>query len=1040
MKKFFLLMALVLTAGVVQAQNFFDRTRLQTAVKLYSSNEYLIGDQNHGNSNGNWIPSTKTLWWDWAPDIHQIGGGHQQTYFNGDSYKVKLISKDQLTNDLNGVPLLSKYENFVIRTSNLKKYHNNGAGYGLNTDEEHQDEPAESYSISFRNASGNEVTRLNFWKDDVHIAPLRSLCKLVNGSYVPLSESEINSIASVNLESDSPDGQVTLEEAYFISAYQPYNGEFDYRDKDNKDIGNAYIDPSFLIQSNNFHITVNSDHTATLTMSEGGGDLFFSLPYSGIDMSNITYVTIDRSGVDALDRFVFENKKVDLHNKLTQEQADQNYSIARQVFLSRYNANFNNETANGYAITQPSKRAYEVINNIYWKKKGGATGTMFIQDICFTKNYVQSRTTRQQLDKSLYNNSDCAMVYNTEQNGSAQIFGNWDASNNGYYADLSSYKKMKISGTPNVSITVRYRTIKNGTGWTEIYAKTDNRGEVNIDLIDLRNKDDNAEGFYLNDIFFSYNQTGPYKVNNIELFDGVGKKVPIFGTEDKDNPNIDDNMYHLWNNDDNYQWQYGTIVRWRDPNFVNNIGTTQNGTDAGVIWGTSTVYPEAYADLTGYKAIRVEGDNGGHVRLVFNMKNNHGGTAVYKELVKDIVDGVAEFDISNYEYFHLNAIKATGGNTTTKVTAIKLIENEEADYVLYGNGLLGDNANSAINDVTAKVIDTRARCNNSQERPIYDEMWLLMPQTGNQNALYIERTEQFANSTNMIVPSDLDYNTGTSEYFTSTNIELQDNYSFYAPKEIRAKNAKFTRTFNNANVVNSIILPFAVNPGVDEKYGFYETNVTLKSTMNEGKVGILGKQDVNEGDWLLQFTKTTENTKPNTPYLYAVKEVSPESGTVFTGVPENNIVTIPETPDVEVAAHKNMTNNLPNADNPTYDFYLRGVYEGTYMEHILFYSAGGTLYRTPFMTVTPFRTIIKSPIPVVANDAEWNASQSTYFESNTVKVVLAFDPNDESMDINSLVADGIFAEDAPIYNVAGQRVNTFDKGIYIVGGKKILVK
>ena len=516
--------------------------------------------------------------------------------------------------------------------------------------------------------------------------------------------------------------------------------------------------------------------------------------------------------------------------------------------------------------------------------------------------------------------------------------------------------------------------------------------------------------------------------------------MPIFGTNDDKDLNIDNNMYHLWNNDDNYQWQYGTIVRWRDPSFVNHIGTTQSGTDSGVFWGTSTVYPEAYADLTGYKAIRVEGTDGGHVRLVFNMKNNHSGTAVYKQLVKNIVDGVAEFDISNYEYFHLNAIKATGNGSYTTVTSIKLIENEEADYVLYGNGLLGENANSAINDVTAKVIDTRARCNNSQERPIYDEMWLLMPQTGNHNALYIERTEQFANSTNMIVPSNLDYNAGTSEYFTSTNIELQDNYPFYAPKEIRAKNAKFTRTFNNANVVNSIILPFAVNPGVDEKYGFYETNVTLKSTMNEGKVGILGKQDVNEGDWLLQFTKTTENTKPNTPYLYAVKEVSPESGTVFTGVPENNIVTIPETPDVEVAAHKNMTNNLPNADNPTYDFYLRGVYEGTYMEHILFYSAAGKLYRTPFMTVTPFRTIIKSPIPVVENDAEWNASQSTYFESNTVKVVLAFDPNDESLDINSLVADGIFAEDAPIYNVAGQRVNTFDKGIYIVGGKKILVK
>ena len=57
-----------------------------------------------------------------------------------------------------------------------------------------------------------------------------------------------------------------------------------------------------------------------------------------------------------------------------------------------------------------------------------------------------------------------------------------------------------------------------------------------------------------------------------------------------------------------------------------------------------------------------------------------------------------------------------------------------------------------------------------------------------------------------------------------------------------------------------------------------------------------------------------------------------------------------------------------------------------------------------------------------------------------VKVILAFDPDDDSSDINEVEVDGFYAEDAPIYNLAGQRVNTLENGIYIVGGKKILIK
>ena len=674
---------------------------------------------------------------------------------------------------------------------------------------------------------------------------------------------------------------------------------------------------------------------------------------------------------------------------------------------------------------------------------------------------------------------------------------------------------MRIIGSQNTQFVIRYATSLSSNyhptynvplveAWKEIKVKTDANGEVNVDLDYLKAKD-NSDKFCLQLILFDgianlvWNGQGDQignastpgglretiYVNNIELFEGEGRLVDLVGDT---NPSNSANMYHVWNNDNNYQWQYGTVVRWAtknidgDEKFYQNLNVNLNAGD--LVWGTSGMFAENYADLTGYKAIRVY-SNSGSFRFVFNtMKNSPDGTKIREEGFATVNDeGYAELDISNYEYFHLNGIKVNWGSSAN-VTAIKLVEDEEADYIFYGNGSYGEQGRAKIDptvdaatkDPSAKVIDTRARCNNMQVtfNDTYFGLpagWTVfgwtehihLPQTANPNVLFIERTNQFderkyaehynenhelvddRKDFNLIVPSNKNFDNDAtsenfSEYFTSNNIELSDGYSFYAPKKIKAKTAKYTRTFkNNSAAVNSIILPFAVSAGNDETYGFYETDVTLESTLareSGKKVGILEEQDVDEGDWLLQFKKTTGNTKANTPYLYAVAS----SGKVdFIGVKESGTVIIPETPDVLTKAKDNMTNNNPNDTDPTYDFYLRGVYEGTYMEHILFYGVDGTLYRTPFMTVTPFRTIIKSPIDV--SNGSWETDQDNYFKpANGVKVVLAFNPHDDSSDINEVVADGLFAEDAPIYNVAGQRVNTFGKGIYIVGGKKILVK
>ena len=1161
-------MALVLTAGVVHAQNinFGNRANVKEKAERADANiEHRTFSWGHSGESTNFEHMI----------FNDVQGNH--------------IDQD------NGESMATKYDNFVIRVSGLEE----GA----------------SYTVQFFDGtygSGTVLATMNFWRDDVHIAPLPALLN---------SATEINKIKSVKLKSNSGSGRLTLEEAYFISAYKGLlNKKNDvygnsvyvgYLDLNNVDIGNAYIDPSFLIRSNHLWVEIdeidrsftmkldpelcsartyfyydgidqygspvtvpvydavynadgnvvtivydtdtdkpkysnndkplisingveteydktntplhdNANHVVYPKYDAGDGKfseaptLSFSLPYeSGIDMTDVTFTALDFDReANVLTRCIYENKRVDLFHdpKTNAYKAKARYQLVRDLYNSRYNSPFYDQTGEFaidlnavdlgdhdpnaveenvyFPLTRTSDKAIKHVNSIYWQSyenrflsskdyQNATTLSTKCQDISLTKNVIKARTTRQQLDKSLYNNSDCAMVYNTEQTGSAQIFGNWNASNNGYYADLSSYKKMKISGTPNVSITVRYRTIKNGTGWTEIYAKTDNRGEVNIDLIDLRNKDDNAEGFYLNDIFFSYNQTGPYKVNNIELFNGVGKIVNLQGSTDFLDAR---NMFHLWNNDDNYKWQYGTIVQWNDPQYVWN--PTADGGE--LIIGHDYTYDHdsyetySYADLTGYKAIRVYGD--GQYGFYFNINTIEDQdpeidcVAIIDAEQHDDGETYAEFDISNFDFFHLNGIY--GVQNPHGVSRVSLVENEEVDYILYGNGscyeqkkALKDNSVvDAVNDKTAKVIDARPRCNNMEEPFERGKFgWVQqtqLPYTANHNALYIQRKNQFENrdvkddgktyeKVNFITPSNIFDIYGevdpSYEYFTSNNIKLEDGYSFYAPKKIKADETSFERTFtvnNQDGVVNSIILPFAVNAdnynveSNNKNYGFYETfGVKQSNTTGEKMAGILNEQDVKTNDWMIKFKQKSENTDANTPYLYAVKE---SNTTVFTGVAtEDNKVIIPETPNVGTSARDNMTNY--DEEVTVFDgkesFYLRGVYEPTYMENILFYSADGTLYRTPYMTVTPFRTIIKSPIDVEENDTDWHNSQGTYFSvSGNVKVVLALNVDDESLDINSLVADGIFAEDEPIYNVAGQRVNTFGKGIYIVGGKKILVK
>ncbi len=1140
MKKFYLLMALVLMAGVVQAQlNFGQRANLTQAVRLDADFPSTTWNSN-GTGTVNGVSVTYLNGWD---------AGEKKLFWSGDpggSQEVTIFSHDYITNYLNGRSLLNVFENFVIRAKDASEWkHYYGQGPSGEVTYNSSDNSAITYAVCFYNGD-NLLSTMMFWSGDVKIAPLRALCK--GDKATELTIDEINSIDRVTIKSNSPNGQVYIEEAYFISALK----ELDYTDKDGIDIGNAYIDPSYLIRSNHLWVEINDADRSFYMVADGtnkGGTLSFSLPYwDGIDMSDVTFTALDFDrNANVLERCIYENKRVDLHRNPTNNGSAEYIAwkekakdvLVRDLYNSRYNGPFYDQNGrNALDLTTRgdvyiSDKAIKHVNSIYWQSVSGTTERRILcQDMSLTKNTIKARKTRKELQPDMWSNPDAIgfrykmeypiqPYYENEDNWSDVVRGDWNTDNFDNLANFSRYNKMRITGSPNTTFDIRFTTNPNIASKEELQAivvKTDAHGEVNVDLR-------NYEHFLLHAILFhddANNALGLYNVrahigrgaqngqpaeeglrdhlwvNDIEMFEGEGRLVDLVGSA---TPSNTANMYHVWNNDNNYQWQYGTVVNWAvnqggQSQFTNRIGVqVSNDNSNNLIWGTWGLYPQNYADLTGYKAIRVYSNSqidGDAVRFLINngsddkvditvpLKNK----VVPHDYYPELSGYYAEFDISNYEYVHLNGIKAKAGFT---VTAIKLVEDEEADYILYGNGscfeqkraAIDPSVEKAVGDATAKVIDARARCNNMEEPFDYDiYRWVQqtqLPYTANPNVLYIQRTNQFESrkivdnadtyaKVNFITPS----NDKDVHEFTSNNIELTDGFSFYAPKKIKAKNAKYTRKFNNANVVNSIILPFAVNAGNEDyktnKAGFYTTSSMTQSQVElTNAAGILEEQDVKKGDWLLKFSKVTGQTDANMPYLYAVTTNTGEK--VFSGVATEsgveinsegnsetvNYVIVEETPDVTSPATGEGSLAPNSGDSFTKveengeikmkeGYYLRGAYEGTYMENILFFSTG-QLYRTPCMTITPFRTIIHSPIPVT--DDSWLADQNSYFgvaPAGNVKIVLAYEGDDEALGIDNVADDGTSVEDAPIYNVAGQRVNSLNKGIYIVGGKKIMVK
>lgn len=153
---------------------------------------------------------------------------------------------------------------------------------------------------------------------------------------------------------------------------------------------------------------------------------------------------------------------------------------------------------------------------------------------------------------------------------------------------------------------------------------------------------------------------GTYTISSITLV-----KKPEEFTLAYDEVNLTTSMFRDWTHWDN-------LIDKGTTGCAYVIGR-QDG-QGTTLYGDVNVLGKNFADLTGYKALRIYTGVGDQFRILINRTDDGGGSAPVTEvIIKGDEHGVATLDISAYKEFHLNAIKIPYGIPYVTVKAIALV-------------------------------------------------------------------------------------------------------------------------------------------------------------------------------------------------------------------------------------------------------------------------------------------------------------------------------------------------------------------------------
>lgn len=152
---------------------------------------------------------------------------------------------------------------------------------------------------------------------------------------------------------------------------------------------------------------------------------------------------------------------------------------------------------------------------------------------------------------------------------------------------------------------------------------------------------------------------GTYTISSIT----VVKKLEEFKLA-ADEVNLTSSMFRDWTHWDN-------LIDNGPIGCANAIGEKLE--QGGLLYGNGSVLGKTFADLTGYKALRIYASEGDQFRILMNRPSDNGEATAPEETITADASGVATLDFSKYEGFHLNAIKLPWNGRKVTVKAIALV-------------------------------------------------------------------------------------------------------------------------------------------------------------------------------------------------------------------------------------------------------------------------------------------------------------------------------------------------------------------------------
>lgn len=299
----------------------------------------------------------------------------------------------------------------------------------------------------------------------------------------------------------------------------------------------------------------------------------------------------------------------------------------------------------------------------------------------------------------------------------------------------------------------------------------------------------------------------------------------------------------------------------------------------GVMWSGENL--NNYADLSGYKAIRVYQANSGNLPRAFFVNEAGNTHTQVLGFEWNAAFGYYELDLQKamdaMGNCKLTTLRATGNSTCTGVSLVT--KEKEIDYFLSGTGELTEAAQYALADANACVYDATDITATG-----------VALTTANPNAIIIAKEGTIANDHNVLVRGVIN------------KLQLTDGYPLVLPREASAASAgSYTRTVTTAYSTACLPLCFEfTGEGVYQFVGmdgdvinFRELEGDMKDMKGSYPWLLVGTGEINmyDGgqiyhDWTFEYDTFTGT--------YAGKTLTSDANKTYYGIKDGAIVKVGE--------------------------------------------------------------------------------------------------------------------------------------------------